>query len=84
MGNRFKVFNFIRRILLNAICYLWRHKVIFNDNGLDTCIRCGKHEYYDSDFHNGKPIFKIAKYFVIRYDKIRWWYRKNILRELPF
>lgn len=72
-------------VLANVICYLWSHKITFNDNGCDVCDRCGKHEYYDSDsFHNGKPFLKLSQFVKSRIENFNWWYRRNILRELPF
>ena len=75
---------FAKPVLAEVICYLWKHKITFNDRGCDVCGRCGKHEYYDNDFHNGKPVFKTIQYFRNKYDKLKWWYRRRILRELPF
>jgi len=74
----------IEKMLDNAICYLWKHKITNNDCGCDVCGRCGKHEYYDNDFHDGKPIFKV--YFFIRrkYLLLKSWYKLTFLNELPF
>ena len=76
--------NFAKTMLAKVICYLWKHKVTFNDNGCDVCDRCGKHEYYDNDYHNGKPILKTIQFFNWKLYKIKSWYRRVILKELPF
>ena len=55
--------NACKRVLGDVICYLWKHKIEYNDNGCDVCGRCGRHEYYDNDFHNGKPFFKLYFWF---------------------
>ena len=68
----------------NIICYFWKHRISFNDGGCDVCGRCGKHEFYDNDFHDGKPIFKIINFFQVKYQNLKWWYKVNILKELPF
>ena len=73
-----------KELLSNIICYLWKHDITFNDSGCDVCGRCNKHEYYDSDFHKGKPIFKFLKLISGKYEYLRYWYKQNILKELPF
>ena len=71
-------------VLGNVICYLWRHKIAYNDSGCDVCGRYGRHEYYDNDFHNGKPIFKIYYRFRHKYLLLKSWYKIKFLNELPF
>jgi len=63
---------------------MWRHKIKFCDSGCDVCDRCGKHEYYDNDFHHGQLIFKTIQFFNWKFYKIKSWYRRVILKELPF
>lgn len=71
-------------MLGNVICYFWKHKIAYNDNGCDVCGRCGRHEYYDNDFHNGKPFLKL--YFWIRHKFLLFksWYKIKFFNELPF
>jgi hypothetical protein len=71
-------------MLGNVFCYLWRHKIAFNDSGCDVCGRCGKHEYYDNDFDSGKPLFKT--YYLIRHKLLllKSWYKIKFFNELPF
>lgn len=71
-------------MLGDVICYLWRHKIAYNDSGYDVCGRCGKHEYYDSDFHNGKPIFKMYFWFRHKFLLFKSWYKIKFFNELPF
>lgn len=74
----------MKSILNNFICYLWKHKITDNDNGCDICGRCSRHEYYDNDFHNGKPFIKI--YFLFRHKLLLFqsWYRIKFFNRLPF
>ena len=74
----------LKNLLADIICYVWRHKPIYNDCGCEVCGRCGKHEYYDNNYNNGKPIFKTIQFFTWKLYKTKAWYRRVILKELPF
>jgi len=70
--------------LKSLFCYLWRHKITYNDSGCDVCGRCGKHEYYDNDFNDGKPVFKILNFFRWRFYKIKAYVEYEYFGKLPF
>jgi len=74
----------MKKILKQSICYLWQHKIAYNDNGCDVCGRCGRHEYYDDDFYNGKPFFKMYFWFRHKFRRLKFWYEFKILNRLPF
>ena len=76
--------NACKRVLGNVICYLWSHKIAYNDSGCDVCGRCGKHEYYDNDFHNGKPFLKLYFWFIHKFLLFKSWYKIKFFNELPF
>jgi hypothetical protein len=55
----------------NVICFLFGHKVKYNDSGFDVCIRCNAHEFYDMNK------YKLAGYLLRPYWKLILIY-KNI------
>lgn len=74
----------MKKYLNNFICYVWTHKIAYNDSGCDVCGRCGKHEYYDSDFHNGKPFIKAFFYTKSIHEKIKTKIDVLFFNRLPF
>lgn len=71
-------------MLAEVICYLYGHKVLFNDSGCDVCDRCKRHAYYDSDWNKGQLFFKAKNFFRWKLYKFKCWYRRVVLKELPF
>lgn len=71
-------------MLAEVICYLYGHKVLFNDSGCDVCDRCKRHAYYDTDWNKGQLFFKAKTFFRWKLYKFKCWYRRVVLKELPF
>ena len=69
-------------MLAEVICYLYGHKV--TDNDYDVCDRCKRHAYYDSDWNRGQLFFKMKNFFKWKIYMAKQWYKRVVLKELPF